>query len=603
MSTVACGAEHPDRSGGSQVVTAGPDLPGFAERGREGGKAPVDTDGLRLAVEAAGFGTWRWSRVTGRVEWDAALRRIFGAVPDSFGGRFDDWLALVHPGDRDRCREAVEEAVRDRRSYRLDYRVLLPDGAVRWVSDAGGVLVDTTGTAIGATGCVADVTERVAAEQGLEASLARERWLRERLEFLAGINLVLNDCGTRSEILRRVARSAVPRLGDWCAICLVDESATSPTFEVAHVDPAMVARVAELRARFPYDPAAPGGMAAVIRTGEPEMVSDIDPGLLDRIDFDPGVAGVVRELGLRSSVIVPLAKRGRVFGAMQFVSTGDQRYDTDDLALARALAGRVASALENRRHGEDQRLIAQALQRGLLPGELPEVGIADLAVRYWAAGEGTVGGDFYDVFALDSGATAVAMGDVCGHGPAAASVTALARYTIRANAWNGDDAATVLEHLNRAMLRTRPDTFCTAVYAVATPVDAGMQLVLASGGHPLPIVVRRDGTTEVLGHPGMLIGVLEDVAYRPESTILAPGDTVVFYTDGATDLPPPGGLHPGQLAGVVSTAVANTSTVEEVASVIADRLLRRVPLQDWKDDVALLVLRVTGTARAAQPAP
>jgi serine phosphatase RsbU (regulator of sigma subunit) len=136
---------------------------------------------------------------------------------------------------------------------------------------------------------------------------------------------------------------------------------------------------------------------------------------------------------------------------------------------------------------------------------------------------------------------------------------------------------------------------------VATPVDSGLQLVVASGGHPLPVVVRGDGTTETLGHPGMIVGLLDEVAYRPASTVLVPGDTVVFYTDGATDLPPPGDLDPDQLADLVARAVVSTSTVEEAASVMADRLIRRVPLSEWKDDVALLLLRVTGTARTARP--
>ncbi len=601
VSTHAGGADDSAGSCGGVVSPGIPGRRGAPEPGLGGSRGSGGTEDLRLVLGAAGVGTWRWERATGRLEWDAALHRIFGLAPGSFPGRLEDWLDLVHPDDRARCREVVGAAVREGHGYRLEYRAVPPGGAVRWVSGSGGVLADPTGAVIGATGCTADITERVATEQALQASLARERWLRERLEFLAGINLVLNECDTRSQIVRRVTRAVVPRLGDWCAICLVDESTASPTFEVAHVDPAMVAFVAELRARFPYDSQAPGGMAAVVRTGEPEMVVDIDDGLLDRIDVDPEVVRVVRQLGLRSSIIVPLAKRGRVLGAMQFVSTGDRLYDSDDLALARALAGRVASALENRRHGDEQRLIAQTLQRSLLPEELPEVAIADLAVRYWAAGEGVVGGDFYDVFELDSGATALAMGDVCGHGPRAAAVTSLARYTIRATAWNGDDPVSVLEHLNRAMLRTRPDTFCTVVYAVATPVDAGMQVVVASGGHPLPVVVRRDGTTEPLGHPGMIVGLLEDVAYRPASTVLVPGDTVVFYTDGATDLPPPGDLDPDQLADLVARAVAVTSTVEEAASVIADRLLRRVPLPEWKDDVALLLLRVTGTARTERP--
>ena len=127
-------------------------------------------------------------------------------------------------------------------------------------------------------------------------------------------------------------------------------------------------------------------------------------------------------------------------GGIQFVMTSSNRRYTDaDVALAQVVAGRIASSLENRRLSEEQHHIAVTLQTSLLPDELPVIPGVDLAVRYWAAGEGVVtGGDFYDVLDLGADRWGVVIGDVCGTGPAAAAVTGLARHTIASAAWHGD---------------------------------------------------------------------------------------------------------------------------------------------------------------------
>ena len=162
-------------------------------------------------------------------------------------------------------------------------------------------------------------------------------------------------------------------------------------------------------------------------------------------------------LDLRSAITVAMKKRGRVVGALQFIrSVRSRPYTADDVALAETVAGRIASSLENLRLHERQREIARTLQRSLLPATLPDMPGLDTAVRYWPHGEGSeVGGDFYDIFALEEpGQFAIVLGDVCGTGPAAAALTGLARHTIRDSAWHGDPPATVLAALNRAVRRS-----------------------------------------------------------------------------------------------------------------------------------------------------
>ena len=252
-----------------------------------------------------------------------------------------------------------------------------------------------------------------------------------------------------------------------------------------------------------------------MRTGRPEFHPDVTDELVDRLDLTPERREIVRRLAWKSVMSVPLTKRGRVIGGLQFVLTdAERRYSEDDLTLAEAVAGHVASALENRRLTDQQHLIASTLQASLLPDRLPDIPNLAVAVRYWASGEGTeVGGDFYDLFAIDDGTWAAVIGDICGTGPLAASLTSLARNTIRLCGWRGDDAVTTLNWLNRAMLEARPGWFLTGAYVTLHPRETGVDLEVTVAGHPLPVIVAVDGTARLAGEPGTLLGSVR--GHRP----------------------------------------------------------------------------------------
>jgi PAS domain S-box-containing protein len=480
--------------------------------------------------------------------------------------------------------------------------VRVPD--TRWFSTIGPLRNDAE-EIVGAVVVAKDVGDLRRAEEDLRrleraaVSSARsvefERWQRERLEFLTEINDVLSACLTRRDVMEAATRTAVPRLGDWCSIhVFLEPNDPEPVVEVAHVDPAMVAYAKDLLQRFPYDPHAPVGLAEVIRTGRPGFYPRIGEELLDAAEIPPEAARAVRELSITSAMAVPLARRGRVVGAMQFVISGSRpQYTRDDLTLAQAVAGRVAASLENHRLAERQLFIAQTLQRSLLPETLPDVPRADIAVRYWAAGEGSeVGGDFYDVFAIDDDTHAVVIGDVCGNGPQAAAVTALARHNIRASAWRGDTPAEVLASLNSALIRTWPDTLCTVAYATVAATTAGLRLNLALAGHPLPMVVRAGNAAATLGTPGLLLGSFADARYAATPVELEPGDTVVFYTDGATDLRPPWALSGDDLSVLLEQSVRAADGAEAAASNISERLQTHRAFTERNDDIALVVLCV-----------
>jgi sigma-B regulation protein RsbU (phosphoserine phosphatase) len=182
------------------------------------------------------------------------------------------------------------------------------------------------------------------------------------------------------------------------------------------------------------------------------------------------------------------------------------------------------------------RLLAETLQRSLIPPAPPQIPGLDVACVYRPAGKGDqVGGDFYDVFETAGGDWVLALGDVCGKGPEAATVTALARYTMRAAAMRSRRPRRVLAMLNEALLRQHTERFCTVVYARIRNVSGRWRLTVASGGHPAPILVTAAGDVKPLGQAGHLMGVVDAPELRDADVDLHPEDTVVFYTDGVTE--------------------------------------------------------------------
>ena len=379
---------------------------------------------------------------TGATVWDARLEELFGLEPGGFRGSFDHWVELLHPDDAPEVLRILQEAVDTKGRYSVEHRVVWPDRSVHWLQGSGQVMVDEAGQVTGSIGCTRDVTSQKEADQELQRlaleaveAAEHERVHRERLEFLTRINEALAAARTRREVMTNVVWATVPRLGDWCSIyVLPHEDAREPDVEIAHVDPAMLIQARAFQDRFPYDPDAPRGVARVIRTGESIFHPVLDDEALRVPGNSEGQLDAVHTLGFRSTIGVPLLRSGRVLGALLLVTSGPGRgYTEDDLVLARVVASRIASSLDNLRLTDEQRRIASTLQASLLPGRLPEIPGVRVAVRYWAAGSGIdVGGDFYDLFAVSDGVWAVVMGDVCGTGPEAAAVTALARHSLAA---------------------------------------------------------------------------------------------------------------------------------------------------------------------------
>jgi PAS domain S-box-containing protein len=563
-------------------------------------------DHLVLALDAGDLGTWRWDIATGVTTWDPTLERLFGLAPGTFAGTFDAWVDLLHPDDAPEVVAILERALADRAPYDMEHRVVWPDGSVHWLQGRGMVTVDADGNVTGTIGCTGDVTARKlllieASDRArvAEALAEQERRRRQQLEFLMELNEATLAADDHRELMRAVAAAAVPRLGDWCAIHFLAEPGAPPEVEVAHSDPQKLAWARSLIERFPFNPDAEFGVALAIRTGRTTYYRDLDRAVLDtlvarsELPADE-VRAALDRLQPTSAIIVPLRSKQGVVGAMQFVGAESGRhYDEADLALAEATAGRVAEALDNAWLTERQRTIAATLQQALLPPRLPEIGGMSVAARYWAAGvTNQVGGDFYDIFRAGEQQWAVVIGDVCGTGPNAAAVTAIARHTIRAAATHGVAPAEVLEWLNDALYAGNRDLFCTTLYAtVERRDDATWQYRSITGGHPLPILVRADGAAATVGRPGRLIGAFPTVAATPFEETLRAGDTLVLYTDGITDIHPPHHLDEEAFCALVGATVT-APTAEGMIEQLRDAIDRWLPLASRHDDMALVVLHV-----------
>jgi sigma-B regulation protein RsbU (phosphoserine phosphatase) len=181
------------------------------------------------------------------------------------------------------------------------------------------------------------------------------------------------------------------------------------------------------------------------------------------------------------------------------------------------------------------RVLARTLQQTLIPPEPPAIEGLEVAAAYRPAGSGEqVGGDFYDVFQLAAGDWVIAVGDVTGKGVEAAVVTALARYTIRAAAVQNADPGAVLGALNEVMVRDDTPRNCTVGLLRLCLGPDGWAAQAASGGHPLPLLVRA-GAIEPVGGFGLLIGAWPGVEFDTAELLLRSGDALVLYTDGVSE--------------------------------------------------------------------
>jgi serine phosphatase RsbU (regulator of sigma subunit) len=427
-----------------------------------------------------------------------------------------------------------------------------------------------------------------------DRALAEAEATRRRLDFLLDASTVLGSSLDFEESLTRLARLAAGNMADLCLVDAVEPNGTMRRIAVAHADRDRQALADRLLREWTPDANGRHPAASVLRTGEPSVAEELSEDQLRALTGDDGIE-LARSLEFQSSLCVPLLARGRIIGVMTLISTEpDRPFGAGDLELAEDLARRAALAADNARLYGERTRVAQALQASLLPRELPSVPGFQVAARYHAAGEGNeVGGDFYDLFDTGDGGWAVVIGDVCGKGPEAAAVTGQARYTVRAAAMRQRRPSRVLDTLNEALRFQRDDArFCTVAFVRMKLTPNGARLTVACGGHPPPVILRREGRVESVGRPGTLLGVFPDPELRDEQSDLGPGDALILYTDGVIGTPSKGKVMTEERVANMLSPLGGRSATE-----VAERLEQAVlEFQGGtlRDDVAILVLRSAG---------
>jgi hypothetical protein len=459
--------------------------------------------------------------------------------------------------------------------FRVEPAADEPAGDERWASVRSTLRRDGHGAVTHVVNVFTDVT----------ADRRRERMQR----FLAEAGRELARSLDREATLRRVARLAVPEFADWCAVDLLSDDGTIELIALAHVDPSKVSWAHELRRRFPIDPDDTAGVANVLRTGKPELIEEVTQEMIDAAGIrDPEILDILERLRLSSILYVPLIARGHTLGAIELVwAESGRHYAEPDLRFAEDLANRAALAIDNARLYQARDEVATVLQRDLLPPALPDIPGWSLAARYLPASPQRVGGDFYDAFATDDGGWALTVGDICGKGVLAAALMGTVRRTIRTAALGVHRPSEVLRVLNRAMEQEVTDgRYCTACYV---RLRSGGRLTICSGGHPLPLLLRADGTTSTVGAPGTLLGIYPDVDLEDAAVDLGAGDALILFTDGLLD-ERRRGLAFGEtrlVDAVHGAAGAGAAAIAAALHASFDAFLQEGPPDD---DVAFLVI-------------
>lgn len=309
----------------------------------------------RLVIEGSNDGVWDWDIRGGSVYWNDRLFEILGLSRSEVEPSFDLFVDLIHPDDRQRTRDALTAHLERGEGYEAEFRWRHASGEYRICLGRGKAQRDASGAPVRMTGTVQDITERKHRENSQH--------------FMSEASAVLASSLDYQNTLASLAHLSVPFLADWCAVDVIGESGRVERLAVAHEDPEKVALARELQERYPTDPEARFGVPQVLRTGEPELVPEIPPALLDESAVDDEHRELIRRLGLRSYMVVPLLARGRTLGAITLVmSESGRRYGEEDLKTAEDLARRAAVAVDNALlYDEAQREISE---RERIEGEL-----------------------------------------------------------------------------------------------------------------------------------------------------------------------------------------------------------------------------------------
>jgi serine phosphatase RsbU (regulator of sigma subunit)/PAS domain-containing protein len=543
------------------------------------------------------------------LEPDGTIRRangkagdLIGAPPGYATGR--PLTAFVDLPSRAAVQSQLAAATRTGTARQTDCKLLGAAGpvdatmtaSVVTLPDSSRLLVVTVAELPGAGSRSGLSHERGGEDTAPAASMARPestgsavQIMTRRMDMVTAVTRLLLDNSTFSEAvtLQRCARLLAGDIASWVIVDVERADRLRRQFVIGPHDEAQEDLARNARA---VDPQA-GTVPALVHSAGRSMVlahAD-DPGILGTA---PDGTPLLMLLGVTSLLSVPISDGTTSYGVLTLGRQATEgRFEIAELGLAEELGEHLGVAIRVDRMFRHRSAVAEALQGSLLPARLPDIAGLDLSAAYVPASEGLeASGDFYDVFPVQGG-WAITVGDVCGKGLQAAAMTAAARHAIRVIAHWSPDPVETLAKVNEVILAgDYEDRFVTAKLAYLRWEGDHVHVVLASAGHPGPVVVRPDGRVEVLSGGSLPLGLFPDAEPERDELELGPGDLLFFYSDGVTEARSADMRYfeerlADELAGLAGRSAAETTRMVQslVASFSQDSL---------RDDMTILVAKV-----------
>jgi GAF domain-containing protein/anti-sigma regulatory factor (Ser/Thr protein kinase) len=410
---------------------------------------------------------------------------------------------------------------------------------------------------------------------------------RERLSLLSEVTRLLSSSLEPTTVIRRTMSLVEGRLADSCTVQVPGDHGLV-RLDVREPGPTSLRAGAGGSGHdvLPFDSDAPAAVA--FRTGRTQLAPLHDG---DDDENQPGVS---------TALSVPLTAIGEVIGVMTFVDGPGRVFEADDVSLATEVASRAGVALSNATRFQREHVVADVLQRAVLPDSLPDVEGLLFDAEYRAGVAGTyAGGDWYDVFELNDDCVFFSVGDVMGKGAPAAALMGQVRSAIRAYAVSGQSPTEVLSSLDRLFDTLIEDRVVTAVVGTISPSNG--RVVLSNAGHPPPLVVRADGSATFCPmQRTLLIAAGLSGSLRPrDEVVLDRGDSLIMYSDGLIERRGEVITHGMERLANTATVVARAGWPDHPAVTFASML----SVEERTDDVVVLCLNYTGISTGRISAP
>ena len=574
------------------------------EPGAPAAPAALAREGVLLpeSVRAARAGAFHWDLASGAMHWDDAVCDLVGVAPEEFNGRAEAFFAALHASDAARLAAATAEVLERGGRYRNRYRIVRREGGTRRIEVRGEVVLGQDGRPARVVGLIIDrsddgpdpgyPTHATASLEGpppapLDPAAPAQAPGPDGVSapsadtFLLTVTRALSRATTAADVMRVLTDIARPALSAETFLIHL-----TPDGELVNLG-ARPLHEPQPEALHPLRPAATAVMRRAIEQEQPVFVEGVSA------PPPPGLRPLVR-----SWAVLPLIAAGDRIGGCLVGYSGVRRFDEPLRATFTALSGIIAHALCRALHFDAAHQRATELQRAMLPRRVPDIAGHTVAARYRPGTAGMeVGGDWYEVLELDhdgaGGRVGLVIGDVQGHSAHASGVMGQLRVALRAFAREGHDPGVVLERTGRLLAELDTGLFATCCYA--TLDTATGRLLAARAGHPLPVLTGTDGSALELDVPGgPPLGIDPSASYPLSEHRLAPGETLLLYTDGLIEERRE--HYDDSVARLLALLRASHSAghaLEPLAlEPLADALLGARPhARTLRDDLALLLVR------------